>query len=56
MDFAHEGFIVLENAHASTTNGHYGGDLTACKVLQVKLWWNTLFKDAHARVENCDIC
>ena len=35
---------------------HFASDITTRKVLQVGLWWPTLFKDAHQYVQHCDVC
>ncbi|XP_075096336.1 uncharacterized protein LOC142174442 [Nicotiana tabacum] len=40
--------------HASPYGGHFGGIRTAAKVLELGLYWPTMFKDAHAWVKRCD--
>jgi len=37
---------ILWEFHARVLGGHVGGNATSRKVLQVGLWWPTLFKDA----------
>ncbi|XP_070046606.1 uncharacterized protein [Nicotiana tomentosiformis] len=39
---------ILQACHASPYGGHFGGIRTAAKVLELGLYWPTLFKDAHA--------
>ena len=38
------------------TGDHFVGVITAQKVLQVGLWWRTIFGDAHQFVQSCDVC
>ncbi|XP_070049687.1 uncharacterized protein [Nicotiana tomentosiformis] len=47
---------VLQACHASPYGGHFGGIQIAAKVLESRLYWPTLFKDAHAWVKSCDEC
>jgi hypothetical protein len=35
--------------------GHVGGKATTLKILQVGLWWPTMFKDAKAYARACDV-
>ena len=48
----HERECVLWECHAGIAGGHIGGKCTAQKVLQVFLWWPTLFKDAKEYTNN----
>jgi hypothetical protein len=36
--------------------GHVGGNATAQKVIQARIWWETLFKDANSYARSCDVC
>ncbi|KAK8652157.1 hypothetical protein V6N13_061179 [Hibiscus sabdariffa] len=47
---------VLEQCHASTYGGHFGGNRTAAKVLQYGLFWPHLHKDAQNFYRQCDKC
>ncbi|KAK8680906.1 hypothetical protein V6N13_109844 [Hibiscus sabdariffa] len=47
---------VLEECHSSTYGGHFGGNRTAAKVLQLGLYWPHLHRDAHAFYQQCDRC
>ncbi|KAL4280231.1 hypothetical protein GQ457_03G025460 [Hibiscus cannabinus] len=47
---------VLLQCHSSPNGGHFGGTRTAAKVLQLRLYWPTLFKDAHNFYKRCDRC
>ncbi|KAK8662852.1 hypothetical protein V6N13_024738 [Hibiscus sabdariffa] len=47
---------VLEQCHASAYGGHFGGNRTAAKVLQSRLFWPHLHKDAHKFCQQCDKC
>ncbi|KAL5556375.1 hypothetical protein UlMin_038611 [Ulmus minor] len=47
---------ILQQCHASSYGGHFGGIRTANKILQAGFYWPTLFKDAHAFSLQCDRC
>ncbi|KAJ9551351.1 hypothetical protein OSB04_015396 [Centaurea solstitialis] len=47
---------ILDNCHKGPTEGHFGANLTARKVLESGFYWPTIFKDAHALVKSCDAC
>lgn len=47
---------ILHECHSSAYRGHYGSERTVAKVLQVRFYWLTLFKDAHQFVKICDRC
>jgi hypothetical protein len=44
----HERQEILWQCHSGVMGGHVGGKAITQKVLQVGLWWATLFKDAKA--------
>ena len=46
----HEVDSILFQAHDGIAGGHFASELMARKVLQARLWWPTLFKDAHQYV------
>lgn len=52
----HECEGILWECHVGISGGHVGGKATAWKVLQVGLWWRTLFKDAKEYAKTCDVC
>lgn len=45
---------ILFHCHNSPRGGHFGGSITATKVLQSEFYWLTLFKDCHEYVSKCD--
>jgi transposase InsO family protein len=47
---------ILWECHSGVAGGHVGGKATAHKVLQARLWWATLFKDAKAYARSYDVC
>ena len=47
---------ILLQSHDGIARGHFASEITARKVLQVGLWWPTLFKDAYQFVKHCDVC
>ncbi|XP_070005140.1 uncharacterized protein [Nicotiana sylvestris] len=47
---------ILQACHASPYGGHFGGIRTITKVLESRLYWPTLFKDAHVWLKSCDEC
>ncbi|KAK8956680.1 hypothetical protein KSP39_PZI001268 [Platanthera zijinensis] len=47
---------ILEKCHTSPYGGHFMGERTALKVLEVGFYWPTLFKDAHKFTKSCDRC
>jgi len=46
---------VLKYLHDGPPGGHYAGDTTAHKIMQVGLYWPTLFKGAHVYPQKCPI-
>jgi hypothetical protein len=36
--------------------GHFVVDITKKKILDVRYWWPTLFKDTHDFYKSCDSC
>ena len=47
---------ILNHCHTLPCGGHFGGQRTAAKVLQLGFYWPNLFKDAHQFVSTCDKC
>ena len=45
---------ILNHCHTLPCGGHFSGQRTAAKVLQLGFYWPTLFKDAHQFVSTCD--
>ena len=41
---------IISHCHDKPSGGHASGDQTAAKILQVGLYWPTLFNDVHAYV------
>lgn len=47
---------ILEQYDFSHYECHFGAMKTISKVLQLRIYWPTLFKDAHTLVSKCDRC
>ena len=47
---------ILTELHDGLTGGHFSGETTTHKVLRERYYWPTLFKDAHAHAQKCEIC
>ena len=47
---------ILDKCHASPNGGHFVGDRTTQKILQLGLYWPTLFKDCFELVKHYDRC
>ena len=47
---------IVNHCHTLSCGGHFGGQRTLAKVLQLGFYWPTLFKDAHQFVSTCDRC
>jgi hypothetical protein len=50
----HERKYILWECHNEIVGGHVGGKATAHKILQDRLWWDTLFKDVKEYARSCD--
>jgi hypothetical protein len=51
----HECVGVIQDSHSGVTRGHYRGNPTMQKVLQVGLWWPVVFKDDKEYAKSHDI-
>nr|XP_009604698.1 uncharacterized protein K02A2.6-like [Nicotiana tomentosiformis] len=47
---------ILSHCHDGAVGGHYGGNHTAAKFIEVSLYWPTLYKDAKTYIAACDKC
>ncbi|GJX88832.1 reverse transcriptase domain-containing protein [Tanacetum coccineum] len=47
---------ILDECHHGPTGGHYGPSTIAKKVFDVGFYCQTIFKEAHTLVQNCDAC
>ena len=47
---------ILNHYHTLSCWGHFGGQRTVAKLLQLGFYWPSLFKDAHQFVSTCDKC
>ena len=47
---------IMEKCHASPYEGHFVGDKTSQKILQLGFYWPTIFKDCFEWVKHCDAC
>jgi hypothetical protein len=52
----HEPSKIFWECHSRVAGGHVGGKSSADKILQVELWWPTLFKYANDYARACDVC
>nr|GEW06219.1 reverse transcriptase domain-containing protein [Tanacetum cinerariifolium] len=51
-----EAVDMLTTCHSGPTEGHYGANYTAKKVIDSGFYWPTIYKDAFELVKNCDSC
>ncbi|GJR54949.1 reverse transcriptase domain-containing protein [Tanacetum coccineum] len=47
---------ILDQCHHGPTDGHYGPNITAKKVLDSGFYWPTIIKEAHTLVQLCEAC
>ena len=47
---------ILTHCHSLERGGHFNGQRTAAKVLQLGFYWPSLFKDAHLFAKSGDRC
>jgi hypothetical protein len=47
---------ILTKLHDGLAGGHFRGETTAHKVLRAGYYSYSLFKDAHAHAQKCQIC
>jgi len=48
--------IILKELHEGMAGKHFVADITPKKILDVRYWWLTLFKDTHDFCIICDSC
>jgi hypothetical protein len=48
--------IILKELPEGVARGHFVVDIIAKKILDVRYWWPTLFKDIHDFCKSCDNC
>ncbi|KAG9439974.1 hypothetical protein H6P81_020139 [Aristolochia fimbriata] len=51
-----EATLILSHCHDKEVGGHHSANRTTAKVLESRLFWPTLFKDAKRYVQSCDRC
>ena len=51
-----EYILVLEQAHAGLSGGHFSSTTIAKAIMTTGLYWPTLFQDAKEFVKRCDEC
>ncbi|GJS43517.1 reverse transcriptase domain-containing protein [Tanacetum coccineum] len=54
--YGQEAVDILIACHNGPTGGHYGANYTAKKVFDSRLFWPTIYRDAHDLVTRCDAC
>ena len=47
---------ILKHCHSLECGGHFNGQRTVAKVLQLGFYWPSIFKDAHLFAKSCDWC
>nr|XP_009601215.1 uncharacterized protein LOC104096536 [Nicotiana tomentosiformis] len=47
---------IISHFHDGVARGHYGGNRTAAKVMEVSFYWPTLYKDTRVYIAACDKC
>jgi hypothetical protein len=47
---------VLKELHDGLAGGHFARNTTTHKILRVRYYWPTLFRDAHTYARNCKTC
>ncbi|KAJ9553842.1 hypothetical protein OSB04_017887 [Centaurea solstitialis] len=47
---------IIHHCHTGPCGGHFGGHITAAKILQSGFYWPTLHRDCHDFVKSCDEC
>ncbi|GJZ79537.1 reverse transcriptase domain-containing protein [Tanacetum coccineum] len=47
---------ILDQCYHGPTDGHYGPNVTAKKVLDSSFYWPTIIKEAHTLVQLCKAC
>jgi len=47
---------LLYEFHDGFCGGHFAGQITPEKILQVGYYWPTFFKDAQDYCRSCDVC
>ena len=45
---------ILKNCHSLECGGHFNGQRTSAKVLQLGFYWPSIFKDAHLFAKSCE--
>jgi hypothetical protein len=48
--------VIIWKMHEGVGGRHFLADNIAWKVLDVKYWWPTLYKDAQQHYQSCDAC
>ena len=48
--------IILIHCHSLECGGHFRGNRTTTKVLQLRFYWHSMFKDDYAFISTCDMC
>nr|GFA45127.1 reverse transcriptase domain-containing protein [Tanacetum cinerariifolium] len=51
-----EAVDILTTYHNGLTGGHHGANFTAKKVFDFRIYWTTIYRDAHDLVTRCDAC
>ncbi|GJX25293.1 reverse transcriptase domain-containing protein [Tanacetum coccineum] len=47
---------ILDQCHHGPTDGHYGPNVTAKKVIDSEFYWSTIIKEAHTLLRLCETC
>jgi hypothetical protein len=48
--------MVMRELHERPSQGHFATEITHRKILDVRYWWPTLYKDLNDYCKSCDAC
>jgi len=48
--------MVMKELHEGPSKGHFATKVTHKKILDVRYWWPTMYKDVHDYHRSCDAC
>jgi hypothetical protein len=48
--------MVMKEVHKGSLRGHFATKITQRKILDVRYWWLTMYKDVHHYCKSCDGC
>ncbi len=48
--------MVMKELHEGSKRGHFATKITQRKILDVRYWWPTMYKNVHDYYKSCDAC